>query len=172
MVLDHYSTTTTPLLPMSPRTIQEHNIDGITEIVSYKPYYVRREIHRFQVGDCVSFYSYGINSIDGSCKVDSSVPASRFLQILEKVEDPSTTFLIADTRYKQFYNHLNPMIDGKFVHDEFAFYDIVDINDPLISVENVYSFYLKKSNSLEIQENQQLIKWRKVMDFHRSKVPK
>jgi hypothetical protein len=158
---------------MPTQTIQEYNIDGITEIVSYKPYYIRREIHRFQVGDCVSLGVYGINSIDGSCKVDSNVPVSRFLQILEKLENPSTTYIITDTRFKQFYHHHNPIFfEGKFAHDEFARYDIVAIDDPLISVQNVYSFYLKKSNSLEMQQNQQVSKWRDILNFHRSRILK
>ena len=172
MGLDHYPTTTTPLLPMRVKTIQEHNIDGITEIVSYKPYFIRREIHRFQVGDCVNFHSHGINGIDGSCLIDFRGPTRSLLQIIDKMEDPSTTFIITDAKFKQFYHHLNPMFEGKLAHDEFARYDIVAIDDPLVSVLNVYSFDLRKSNSLEIQENQQLTNWRNVLKFHRSRISK
>ena len=64
------------------------------------------------------------------------------------------------------------MFEGKFVHDEFAFYDIVAVNDPLVSVINVYSFHLTKSNRLEIQQNQQVSKWGNALKFHRSRIPK
>ena len=157
---------------MPARTIQEHNIDGITEIVSYKPYFIRREIHRFQVGDCVNFHSRGINGIDGSCLINFDGPSRVLLEIIDKMDDPSTTFIITDAKFKQFYHHLDPMFEGKYAHDEFARYDIVAIDDPLVSVLNVYSFDLRKSNSLEIQENQQLSNWRNVLKFHRSRISK
>ena len=157
---------------MPARTIQEHNIDGVTEIVSYKPYFIRREIHRFQIGDCVNFHSHGINGIDGSCLIDFRGPSRVLLEIIDKMEDPSTTFIITDAKFKQFYHHLNPMFEGKLAHDEFARYDIVAIDDPLVSVLNVYSFDLRKSNSLEIQQNQQVSNWRNVLMFHRSRIPR